>query len=374
MAKEATKVKEENPVQEINIDGFDYVEFYVGNALQASYYYNRGFGFDIVGYKGLETGSRDTVSYVLEQDHVKIVLTGSMNASTEVAAHVKEHGDGVKSIGMRVRDVKASYETAVARGAKSIYAPKVVEDEHGTYVSAAVATYGDTIHTFIDRSNYKGFAPGFKTILGKSGNSTGLVHIDHIVGNVEADMLQKWVDFYSQIFGFHIFQYFDAEDISTKYSALVSKVMANKSGTIKMPINEPYEQGLRKSQIQEYIDYYNAPGVQHIAITTRDIIKTVGELRKRGVEFLTVPMTYYETLKERVGEIDEDINELAKLGILVDRESEGYLLQIFTKPVQDRPTLFFEIIQRKGATGFGKGNFMALFESIEREQAQRGNL
>lgn len=374
MAKEATKVKEENPVQEINIDGFDYVEFYVGNALQASYYYNRGFGFDIVGYKGLETGSRDTVSYVLEQDHVKIVLTGSMNASTEVAEHVKEHGDGVKSIGMRVRDVKASYETAVARGAKSIYAPKVVEDEHGTYVSAAVATYGDTIHTFIDRSNYKGFAPGFKTILGKSGNSTGLVHIDHIVGNVEADMLQKWVDFYSQIFGFHIFQYFDAEDISTKYSALVSKVMANKSGTIKMPINEPYEQGLRKSQIQEYIDYYNAPGVQHIAITTRDIIKTVGELRKRGVEFLTVPMTYYETLKERVGEIDEDINELAKLGILVDRESEGYLLQIFTKPVQDRPTLFFEIIQRKGATGFGKGNFMALFESIEREQAQRGNL
>ncbi|MBN8658744.1 MAG: 4-hydroxyphenylpyruvate dioxygenase [Candidatus Obscuribacter phosphatis] len=374
MAKEATKVKEENPVQEINIDGFDYVEFYVGNALQASYYYNRGFGFDIVGYKGLETGSRDTVSYVLEQDHVKIVLTGSMNASTEVAEHVKEHGDGVKSIGMRVRDVKASYETAVARGAKSIYAPKVVEDEHGTYVSAAVATYGDTVHTFIDRSNYKGFAPGFKTILGKSGNSTGLVHIDHIVGNVEADNLQKWVDFYSQIFGFHIFQYFDAEDISTKYSALVSKVMANKSGTIKMPINEPYEQGLRKSQIQEYIDYYNAPGVQHIAITTRDIIKTVGELRKRGVEFLTVPMTYYETLKERVGEIDEDINELAKLGILVDRESEGYLLQIFTKPVQDRPTLFFEIIQRKGATGFGKGNFMALFESIEREQAQRGNL
>jgi 4-hydroxyphenylpyruvate dioxygenase len=374
MAKEATKVKEENPVQEINIDGFDYVEFYVGNALQACYYYNRGFGFDIVGYRGLETGSRDMVSYVLEQDHVKIVLTGSMNASTEVAEHVKEHGDGVKSIGMRVRDVKASYETAVSRGAKSIYAPKVVEDEHGTYVSAAVATYGDTIHTFIDRSNYKGFAPGFKTILGKAGNSTGLVHIDHIVGNVEADNLQKWVDFYSQIFGFHIFQYFDAEDISTKYSALVSKVMANKSGTIKMPINEPYEQGLRKSQIQEYIDYYNAPGVQHIAITTRDIIKTVGELRKRGIEFLTVPMTYYETLKERVGEIDEDINELAKLGILVDRESEGYLLQIFTKPVQDRPTLFFEIIQRKGATGFGKGNFMALFESIEREQAQRGNL
>jgi 4-hydroxyphenylpyruvate dioxygenase len=374
MAKEATKVKEENPVQEINIDGFDYVEFYVGNALQACYYYNRGFGFDIVGYRGLETGSRDMVSYVLEQDHVKIVLTGSMNASTEVAEHVKEHGDGVKSIGMRVRDVKASYETAVSRGAKSIYAPKVVEDEHGTYVSAAVATYGDTIHTFIDRSNYKGFAPGFKTILGKAGNSTGLVHIDHIVGNVEADNLQKWVDFYSQIFGFHIFQYFDAEDISTKYSALVSKVMANKSGTIKMPINEPYEQGLRKSQIQEYIDYYNAPGVQHIAITTRDIIKTVGELRKRSIEFLTVPMTYYETLKERVGEIDEDINELAKLGILVDRESEGYLLQIFTKPVQDRPTLFFEIIQRKGATGFGKGNFMALFESIEREQAQRGNL
>ncbi len=374
MVKEATKLKEANPVEEINIDGFDYVEFYVGNALQACYYYNRGFGFDLVGYRGLETGSRDCVSYVMEQDHVKIVLTGAMHAKHEVAEHVKQHGDGVKSIGMRVRDVKACYDTAIARGAKSVYEPKTVEDEHGTYISAAVATYGDTIHTFIDRSNYKGFAPGFKTILGKPGNSVGLVHIDHIVGNVEADNLQKWVDFYSQIFGFHIFQYFDAEDISTKYSALVSKVMANKSGTIKMPINEPYEAGLRKSQIQEYIDYYNAPGVQHIAITTRDIIATVGELRKRGIEFLSVPQTYYDTLTERVGKIDEDINALAKLGILVDRESEGYLLQIFTKPVQDRPTLFFEIIQRKGATGFGKGNFMALFESIEREQAQRGNL
>ena len=374
MVKEATKLKEANPVEEINIDGFDYVEFYVGNALQACYYYNRGFGFDLVGYRGLETGSRDCVSYVMEQDHVKIVLTGAMQAKHEVAEHVKQHGDGVKSIGMRVRDVKACYDTAIARGAKSVYEPKTVEDEHGTYISAAVATYGDTIHTFIDRSNYKGFAPGFKTILGKPGNSVGLVHIDHIVGNVEADNLQKWVDFYSQIFGFHIFQYFDAEDISTKYSALVSKVMANKSGTIKMPINEPYEAGLRKSQIQEYIDYYNAPGVQHVAITTRDIIATVGELRKRGIEFLSVPQTYYDTLTERVGKIDEDINALAKLGILVDRESEGYLLQIFTKPVQDRPTLFFEIIQRKGATGFGKGNFMALFESIEREQAQRGNL
>jgi len=374
MVKEATKLKEANPVEEINIDGFDYVEFYVGNALQACYYYNRGFGFDLVGYRGLETGSRDCVSYVMEQDHVKIVLTGAMQAKNEVTEHVKQHGDGVKSIGMRVRDVKACYDTAIARGAKSVYEPKTVEDEHGTYISAAVATYGDTIHTFIDRSNYKGFAPGYKTVLGKTGNSVGLVHIDHIVGNVEADNLQKWVDFYSQIFGFHIFQYFDAEDISTKYSALVSKVMANKSGTIKMPINEPYEAGLRKSQIQEYIDYYNAPGVQHIAITTRDIIATVGELRKRGIEFLTVPQTYYDTLTERVGKIDEDINALAKLGILVDRESEGYLLQIFTKPVQDRPTLFFEIIQRKGATGFGKGNFMALFESIEREQAQRGNL
>lgn len=374
MVKEATKLKQTNPVEEINIDGFDYVEFYVGNALQACYYYHRGFGFDVVAYKGLETGSRESVSYVLQQEKVKIVLTAAIKADHEVAEHVKEHGDGVKSIGLRVRNVTKSYETAIARGAKSIYAPRIVEDEHGKYESAAVATYGDTIHTFINRSEYKAFAPGFKVVTGKSGSSAGLVHIDHIVGNVELDALQKWVDFYQQIFGFHIFQYFDAEDISTKYSALVSKVMANKSGTVKMPLNEPYEAGLRKSQIQEYLDYYNAAGVQHIAITTRDIIATVGELRRRGIEFLTVPQTYYDTLTERVGQIDEDLNELAKLGILVDRESEGYLLQIFTKPVQDRPTLFFEIIQRKGATGFGKGNFMALFESIEREQEQRGNL
>lgn len=374
MVKEATTVKDKVAVEEINIDGFDYVEFFVGNALQACYYYHQGFGFDLVAFRGLETGNRDAVSYVMKQDHVTLVLTAAIQADHEVAEHVKKHGDGVKSIGMRVRDVKKAYETAIARGAKAIYAPKVVEDKNGTYESAAVATYGDTIHTFINRKDYKGFAPGFKDVTGKSGKQLGLVSIDHIVGNVETEHLAKWVDFYKQIFGFHVFQYFDAEDISTKYSALVSKVMANKSGSIKMPLNEPYEQGLRKSQIQEYLDYYNAAGVQHIAITTRDIIATVGELKKRGIDFLTVPQSYYDTLPERVGKIDEDINELAKLGILVDRESEGYLLQIFTKPVQDRPTLFFEIIQRKGATGFGKGNFQALFESIEREQEVRGNL
>lgn len=376
MVKEIVERQAEKAaVEEIAIDGFDHVEFFVGNALQACYYYHHGFGFDIVGYKGLETGHRDKVSYVLQQGGVRIVLTGALNANDEVADHVHKHGDGVRTIGLRVRDAKKCYETAIARGAKSYAEPKTQTDDYGSMVTASVHTYGDTIHTFVERTNYSkdNFAPGFKPIEGKVDGGVGLAAIDHVVGNVEVDRMEHWVDFYKDVFGFYVYQYFDAEDISTKYSALVSKVMANKTGTIKLPINEPAI-GVRKSQIQEYLDYYLAPGVQHIAIATRDIIGTVGALHKRGIEFLTVPRSYYDALPERVGEIDEDIEELAKLGILVDRESDGYLLQIFTKPVEDRPTLFFEIIQRKGAHGFGKGNFKALFESIEREQANRGNL
>lgn len=360
-------------VEEIVVDGFDHIEFYVGNALQACYYYNRGFGFDVVAYRGLETGERETTSYVLRQNNITLVLTSAQSPKHPVAEHVHEHGDGVKNIGLKVRDARKAYETAVARGAKSVFEPRSVQDDDGVFVSAAVKTYGDTIHTFIERQNYQGaFAPGFKPKK-KRSEGIGLLFADHVVGNVEVGRMDDWVDFYKRVFGFYVYQYFDAKDISTQYSALVSKVMANKSGTIKLPLNEPAE-GIRRSQIQEYLDYYLAPGVQHIAIATRDIIETVGELRDRGIKFLTVPRSYYDALPDRVGKIDEDIEELAELGILVDRESEGYLLQIFTKPVEDRPTLFFEVIQRKGAKGFGKGNFKALFESIEREQAMRGNL
>lgn len=374
MVKEMERQAQKTAVEEIAIDGFDHVEFFVGNALQACYYYHHGFGFDIVGYRGLETGRRDKVSYVLQQGGVRLVLTGALSADDDVAEHVHKHGDGVKSIAMRVRDAKKAYETAIARGAKSYAEPLTESDEYGTMITAAVHTYGDTIHTFVERQNYKGnFAPGFKPIEGKTASGVGLAAIDHCVGNVEVERMDYWVDFYKDVFGFYVYQYFDADDISTQYSSLISKVMANKTGTIKLPINEPAI-GVRKSQIQEYLDYYLAPGVQHIAIATRDIISTVAALHERGIEFLKVPRSYYDALTERVGKIDEDIEELAKLGILVDRESEGYLLQIFTKPVEDRPTLFFEVIQRKGAHGFGKGNFKALFESIEREQENRGNL
>ncbi len=360
-------------VEEIAIEAFDFIEFYVGNAKQACYYYHKGFGFDLVAYRGLETGSRDKASYVLKQKNVTLVLSTGLTPDSEIGKHVLKHGDGVQNIGFRVKDAQKAYETAIARGAKSVSEPKIEEDEHGRMVRASIATYGDTIHTFVQRHEYKGaFAPGYQQV-DKPGANTGLLIVDHIVGNVETDRMLDWVEYYQKVFGFYIYQYFDAKDISTQYSALVSKVMANKAGSIKMPINEPAP-AARKSQIQEYLDYYTAGGVQHIAISTADIIKTVAELHKRGIEFLTVPRAYYDALPERVGKIDEDIEELYKLGILVDRESDGYLLQIFTKPVEDRPTLFFEIIQRKGAKGFGKGNFKALFESIEREQANRGNL
>lgn len=360
-------------VDEIPIEGFDFIEFYVGNALQASYYYNKGFGFDVVAYSGLETGERNRCSYVMRQNKVQLVLTSGLNPDSEIGKHVLQHGDGVKNIGLRVRDARKAYETAISRGAESVSEPKETEDADGKFVTATIKTYGDTVHTFVQRREYTGaFAPGFKAV-NKKGDSTGLLIIDHVVGNVETERMMHWVEFYQRVFGFYVYQYFDAKDISTQYSALVSKVMANKGGSIKLPINEPYA-GKRKSQIQEYLDYYTAPGVQHIAISTADIISSVRELQRRGIEFLTVPRSYYDALSERVGKIDEDIEKLAELGILVDRESDGYLLQIFTKPVEDRPTLFFEVIQRKGAKGFGKGNFKALFESIEREQAVRGNL
>ena len=376
MAKNTAEINvRQSAVEEIAVDGFDHVEFHVGNALQSAYYFQKGLGFELVGYRGLETGDRERVSYVLKQDHAFIVLTGALTPKSVVAERVHAHGDCVSTIAFKVRDARKAWETAIARGAVSEREPEVHSDENGEFVSAVVKTYGDTTHTLIERRNYKGvFAPGFKAISKPLANPVGLVSIDHIVGNVEMGQMDHWSEFYQKTFGFHVDRYFDANDISTQYSALQSKVMINKSGSVKMPINEPAI-GRRRSQIQEYLDYNLAEGVQHVAITTRDIIATVEEMKKRGIEFLSVPRTYYDGLAERGIKIDEDLEELAKLGILVDSEDKGYLLQIFTKPVQDRPTFFFEIIQRRhGATGFGQGNFKALFESIERDQELRGNL
>ena len=364
----------QNMKPEIPVKGFDFIEFYVGNAKQARYYYEHGMGFEVVGYRGLETGERELCSYALKQNNIKIILTSALSPNHPIAEHVLSHGDGVKSIGFCVDDAASCYNTAIERGATSVSEPVACEDNHGKVISASVKTYGDTVHTFVQSNDYSGLAlPAFKDINSWSGG-TGLCTIDHVVGNVESEKMMEWVQFYKDVFGFHVFQGFNADDINTQYSALTSRVMANRAGTIKMPINEPAA-GQKKSQIQEYLDFYSAPGVQHIAMSTNNIIATVEELRKRGIEFLSVPRAYYDTLKERVGAIEEDVQTLAKLGILVDREANGYLLQIFTKPVEDRPTLFFEIIQRKdGAKGFGKGNFLALFESLEREQDLRGNL
>jgi 4-hydroxyphenylpyruvate dioxygenase len=378
MVKESVELKRQNvSVEEIPITGFDHIEFYVGNALQSSYFFQKGLGFELVGYRGLETGVRDKVSYVMKQDHAHIILTGALTNKSDVAEHVHEHGDCVKSVGFRTLDAQKAFETAISRGAAAVREPEKIKDEQGEYVSASIRTYGDTIHTFVQRQDYKGvFAPGFKPVNkpGSTEKPVGLVSIDHIVGNCETGSMDKWAEFYSNTFGFHVDRYFDADDISTKFSALQSKVMMNRSGSIKMPLNEPAP-GLRKSQIQEYLDYNLAEGVQHVAITTRDIIKTIGELRARGIEFITVPSSYYKNLRDRGIKTEEDMDELAKLGILIDSEDKGYLLQIFTKPVQDRPTFFFEVIQRKnGASGFGQGNFQALFEAIERDQADRGNL
>ncbi|MGF6924518.1 4-hydroxyphenylpyruvate dioxygenase [Chitinophaga sp. W2I13] len=357
------------------LNGTDYVEFYVGNAKQAAHYYKTAFGFQSVAYAGPETGVKDRVSYVLVQNKLRFVLTTSLLPDTEIARHVAKHGDGVKVLALWVDDARSAYEETVKRGATPYLEPVTEKDEFGTVVRSGIHTYGDTVHLFIERKNYKGlFMPGYKEWkTNYSPTDTGLLYVDHCVGNVGWNEMNTWVGFYERVMGFRNLISFDDSDISTEYSALMSKVMSNGNGRVKFPINEPAE-GKKKSQIEEYLDFYGGPGVQHVAIATNDIVNTVTELQNRGVEFLTVPPVYYETLLDRVGKIDEDIAPLQKLGILVDRDDEGYLLQIFTKPIQDRPTVFFEIIQRKGAQSFGKGNFKALFESIEREQALRGNL
>ena len=358
------------------INGTYYVEYYVGNARQAAYYYHYVFGFDITGYRGPETGHRAAASFLLAQEKIRLVLTTALQPDNAIADHVYRHGDGVRDIALWVDDARYSYEETVKRGARSVQEPTRLQDNDGEVVVAAIATYGDTIHTFVESKNYHGFfLPGFQPWNNEylANRSVGLKYIDHMVGNVALGEMNAYVDFYADVMGFKQLVSFDDQDISTKYTALMSKVMSNGNERIKFPINEPAA-GLKKSQIEEYLDFYGGPGVQHIAIATDDIIDAVTKLRGNGLDFLHVPDTYYDDLKERVGNIDEPIDELRKLGILVDRDDEGYLLQIFTKPVQDRPTVFYEIIERKGARSFGKGNFKALFEAIEREQALRGNL
>ena len=357
------------------INGTDYIEFWVGNARQSAAYYQAAWGYDILAYRGPETGVRDRASYLLQQGKVRFVLTSPLGPEGEIAAHIHTHGDGVRDLAFWVDDARDAYNKAIERGARSVLAPRIDTDEDGEVVIAAIATYGDTIHSIVERRNYKGlFLPGFRPHASAvASNPVGLKYVDHCVGNVELGKMNEWVGFYSRVLGFFNLLSFDDKQISTEYSALMSKVMSNGNGRIKFPINEPAA-GKKKSQIDEYLDYYRGPGVQHIAVATDDIVKTVRALKSRGVEFLQVPQVYYDTVLQRVGKIDEEIAPLAELGILVDSDDEGYLLQIFTKPVQDRPTLFYEIIQRKGAKSFGAGNFKALFESIEREQALRGNL
>jgi 4-hydroxyphenylpyruvate dioxygenase len=358
------------------LNGTDYVEFYVGNAKQAAYFYRAAMGMALTAYCGPETGVRDRASYVLQQNKIRVVLTTPLRPEGPITDHVLRHGDGVRDVAFWVDDAEASYRAATSRGARGVRPPEVLRDDSGEIRTAAIAAYGDTIHSFVERKNYRGaFLPGFVAIDGPDlvSRPTGLKYIDHMVGNVGWGEMDRWVDFYRDVLGFRLYQHFDDKDISTEYSALMSKVMSSGNERVKFPINEPAH-GKRRSQIEEYLDYYGGPGVQHIAMATDDILHTVTALRGQGIEFLNVPNTYYEDLAARVGAIEEPIEELQKLGILVDRDDEGYMLQIFTKPVQDRPTLFFEIIQRKGSRSFGKGNFKALFEAIEREQARRGNL
>ncbi len=355
----------------------DHLEFYVGNAKQSAIYYQYALGFKLTGYSGLETGNREKASYLLEQGKIRFVLSSPLSDDSFIAEHHKKHGDGVRDIAFEVDDARSAYEETVKRGAVSVHEPVEVKDENGVIVKSAIKTYGDTIHTFIERKNYSGlFMPGFMDAGAKAVKGikdTGLKSVDHIVGNVELGKMVEWVKFYAHTMGFNQLISFDDKDISTEYTALMSKVMQNGSGKIKFPINEP-AQGKKKSQIEEYLDFYKSAGAQHIAMSTANILDTVTGLRERGIEFLTVPTTYYTELQDRVGKIDEDVHVLEELGILVDRDDDGYLLQIFTKPIEDRPTVFFEIIQRKGARSFGKGNFKALFEAIEREQALRGTL
>lgn len=357
------------------LNGTDYVELYVGNAKQAAHFYKTAFGFQSHVYAGLETGVQSHTSYVLKQDKITLVLTTPFDGDSAIGQHISKHGDGVKVIALWVDDAKKAYEETIRRGATSYMEPIVESDEQGEVVRSGIHTYGDTVHIFVERKNYTGpFLPGFhKWQSNYNPPTVGLRYIDHMVGNVGWNEMNTWATFYNKVMGFANLVTFDDKDISTDYTALMSKVMTNGNGRIKFPINEPAK-GKNKSQIEEYLDFYNGAGCQHIAVATNNIIETVSALRERGVEFLYVPGTYYDTVLDRVGDIDEELHKLKELGILVDRDDEGYLLQIFTKPVADRPTLFFEIIQRKGAQSFGKGNFKALFESIEAEQARRGTL
>lgn len=355
--------------------GTDYVEFYVSNAKQAAHFYKSAFGFQSLAYAGLETGLKDRESYVVVQDKIRLVLTSPLHSGTDIGRHIDQHGDGVKVIALWVEDAAYAYNEAVKRGAESYFEPVTETDENGKVVRAGIHTYGDTVHIFVERKDYEGtFLPGYRKWETRyNPESVGLKYVDHMVGNVELGAMNKWVKWYEDVLGFKQILSFDDNDISTEYTALMSKVMSNGNGRIKFPINEPAA-GLKKSQIDEYIDFYEGAGVQHVAVATDDIVHTVTELRNRGIEFITVPTTYYDVLEDRVGKIDEPIDKLKELGILVDRDDEGYLLQIFTRTLQARPTMFFEIIQRKGATSFGKGNFKALFEAIEREQEMRGTL
>ena len=358
------------------INGTDYIELYVGNSKQAAHFYKAAFGFQSFAYAGLQTGLKDRESYVVIQDKIRLVLTSPLKSGTEIGRHIDHHGDGVKVVALWVDDATYAYTTAMEKGAKSYMEPVTEADEDGKVVRAGIYTYGETVHIFVERKDYNGtFLPGYKAWETPDFNPepVGLKYVDHMVGNVDWNRMNYWVDFYENVMGFVNILSFDDKDISTEYTALMSKVMSNGNGRIKFPINEPAE-GAKKSQVEEYLDFYEGEGIQHIAVATDDIIKTVRELKSRGIEFLRVPDTYYDVVLDRVGEIDEEIAPLKELGILVDRDDEGYLLQIFTRPIEPRPTMFFEIIQRKGAQSFGKGNFKALFEAIEREQELRGTL
>ena len=358
-----------------SINGFNHCELYVSNAKQTAHFYHSTMGFKPIAYRGLETGSRDRVSYVLNQKKITLVITSPLTKSTEIGAHIDTHGDGVKDVAFTVDNAESAWEVSIEKGATSVLAPCRLKDHQGEAIISSIKTFGDTVHTFVDRKNYKGlFLPGFEPYNSPQiSEPTGLIHIDHIVGNQPEGEMQIVCDFYAKIFGWHRFWSVDDKDINTKYSALRSIVMANDNEIVKMPINEPAE-GLKTSQIQEFINYYETSGIQHIALSSKNIIDTVLKMRTNGVDFLPTPKSYYQNLIERLGPIDEDVEKLAELGILVDADENGYMLQIFTRPLQDRPTLFFEIIQRKGSNSFGKGNFKALFESIEREQNKRGNL
>ncbi len=357
------------------LEGTDYVEFYVGNAKQAAHFYKTAFGFQSLAYAGPETGQKDRVSYAIRQNKLTFVLTTPLRPDNPIADHINKHGDGVKYLALKVQDATSAWNETTKRGGKSYMEPTTLKDADGEVVISGIHTYGETVHLFIERKNYQGtFMPGFrKWESNYNPPDAGLQYVDHCVGNVGWNQMNPWVKFYEDVMGFRNILSFDDKDISTEYSALMSKVMSNGNGFVKFPINEPAE-GKKKSQVEEYLDFYNGEGVQHVAIATKDIVTTVTDLQSRGVEFLNIPNTYYETVLDRVGKIDEDLEPLKRLGILVDRDNEGYLLQIFTKPVEDRPTLFFEIIQRKGAQSFGKGNFKALFEALEKEQELRGNL